>query len=628
MTAKQIKVLLIEDNPRDTRQIREMLSEVSGAAFDMEYADRLLTGLELLTTGVFDVILLDLGLPDCSGLNTFTRVHAQSPEVPIVILTGLDDVTVAIKAVRDGAQDYLPKNQLDSNLLSRSMNYAIERAGKLKHIEHLNNVLKAIRSINQLIMIEKDRGCLLQKACDVLIEARGYDSAWLGLLQDNETFAIIAGSGIREDVARFCEHVMGGDYPPCIKTALVQNQKDLLVIVDKSKECKDCFFNNTCTGKEAAVIRVEYADRLFGLLVISMASDVATNEEEEEEEKELLKEVTGDIAFALHDMELEEARKQAEEVLRLNEYRLEALLELGQMTESSLEQIAEFTLEKGVELTKSKIGYFGFMNEDETSFSMYAWSKSAMAECAIVDKPLLYPVEGEGFLTEPIRQRKPVIINDFSALDARKKGFPEGHVQVFRYMNIPVFDGDRIVILAGVGNKQAEYDESDIRQLALLMNGLWRIIQRKRVEEALRESEAQYHGIFDSATDSFLIFDLDGNIVDANPQACKMYGYSHDALIKLSGKDIIHPDYYHLFEQFKRDVQTTGEFYTESVDVRKDGTTFNIEIRGAAFYYMGKPHLLAVIRDITRRKQEEKELKQTVVDLEAYVEQMKVYYQR
>ncbi|MCK4272839.1 PAS domain S-box protein, partial [bacterium] len=129
--------------------------------------------------------------------------------------------------------------------------------------------------------------------------------------------------------------------------------------------------------------------------------------------------------------------------------------------------------------------------------------------------------------------------------------------------------------------------------------------KRKRAEEALRESEAHYHGIFDSASDAFLIFDLDGNIVEANPQACKMYGYSYDELIKLSGKNIVHPDYYHLFEQFKRDVQTTGEFHAESVDVHKDGTPFNIEVRGTTFDYLGKPHLLADIRDITERKQTE-----------------------
>jgi PAS domain S-box-containing protein len=147
------------------------------------------------------------------------------------------------------------------------------------------------------------------------------------------------------------------------------------------------------------------------------------------------------------------------------------------------------------------------------------------------------------------------------------------------------------------------------------------ITERKRAEEALRESEAQYHGIFDSTTDSFLIFDLDGNIVDANPQACKMYGYPYEELITLSGKDIVHPDYYHLFEQFKRDVQTVDEFHAESVDIHKDGTAFNIEVRGTDFNYKGRKQLLAVIRDITEQKRMVETLRRFSEELELKVEE-------
>nr|QNO55307.1 protein-glutamate methylesterase/protein-glutamine glutaminase [Methanosarcinales archaeon ANME-1 ERB7] len=138
-------------------------------------------------------------------------------------------------------------------------------------------------------------------------------------------------------------------------------------------------------------------------------------------------------------------------------------------------------------------------------------------------------------------------------------------------------------------------------------------LQRHRLEKALRESESQYRSIFDSATDSFLIFDTDGNIVEANIQACKMYGYPYEELIKLSGKDIVHRDYCHLFEQFKRDVQRTGEFHAEAVDVRKDGTTFDIEVRGTLFNYKYKPHLLAVIRDITERKKADATLSESEI---------------
>ncbi len=121
------KVLLIEDNPGDIRLIREMLSEERDIVFNVESADCLSTGLARLAAGGIDIVMLDLGLPDSSGLNTFNRVYAQTPETPIVVLTGLGDADVAIGAVQAGAQDYLMKNELYGNLLVRCARYAIER---------------------------------------------------------------------------------------------------------------------------------------------------------------------------------------------------------------------------------------------------------------------------------------------------------------------------------------------------------------------------------------------------------------------------------------------------------------------------------------------------------------------
>jgi len=121
LTNTSLKLLMIEDNPRDARLIHEMLSEADGAPFDSESVNGLSKGLERLATGYFDVLLLDLGLPDSQGLDTFNKLHAQSPQVPVVILTDLDDASLAYKAVRNGAQDYLVKSQMNSNLLIRSM---------------------------------------------------------------------------------------------------------------------------------------------------------------------------------------------------------------------------------------------------------------------------------------------------------------------------------------------------------------------------------------------------------------------------------------------------------------------------------------------------------------------------
>ena len=127
MSAPFFQILLIEDNPRDARLLREMLVDIGDAPFKLEWVDRLSNGLERLAEGGIDAILLDLSLPDSHGLTTFTQVYAQAPHVPITVLSGLDDAELAIQAVRKGAQEYLVKGKIDGNLLTRAIRYAIER---------------------------------------------------------------------------------------------------------------------------------------------------------------------------------------------------------------------------------------------------------------------------------------------------------------------------------------------------------------------------------------------------------------------------------------------------------------------------------------------------------------------
>jgi diguanylate cyclase (GGDEF)-like protein len=133
------EVLLIEDNPGDARLIVEMIAEDPGTPFRLHTADRLSLGLEHLSAGGTGLVLLDLSLPDSFGLETFAKVYAHSPTVPIIVLTGNDDRMLALSAVKGGAQDYLVKSRLDRELLLRSMQYSIERKRYQVQLEHQAN---------------------------------------------------------------------------------------------------------------------------------------------------------------------------------------------------------------------------------------------------------------------------------------------------------------------------------------------------------------------------------------------------------------------------------------------------------------------------------------------------------
>jgi hypothetical protein len=177
-------------------------------------------------------------------------------------------------------------------------------------------------------------------------------------------------------------------------------------------------------------------------------------------------------------------RDRAEEMLKLNEDRLETLLKLAQMEVKDEKELTDFALEEGVRLTKSKGGYLHFFNEDQQTIQLYSWSKDVMKICTAAPDHH-YPLEAAGVWADSIRFRKPVIHNDYQNLP-NKKGYPDGHFYLVRHLGIPVFDGDRIVGVTGVGNKEKPYDESDVRQINLFMNNLWGILKQRR-SEAERE---------------------------------------------------------------------------------------------------------------------------------------------
>lgn len=127
MEEKLIRILIVEDNPGDARLIQEFLKDAKAVQFDTVHVERLADAIGKLDDEHFDVPLLDLRLPDSQGIGTFDRIHEKAPRIPVVVLTGLVDETIAVSAVTHGAQDYLVKGQVDGDDLARSIRYAIAR---------------------------------------------------------------------------------------------------------------------------------------------------------------------------------------------------------------------------------------------------------------------------------------------------------------------------------------------------------------------------------------------------------------------------------------------------------------------------------------------------------------------
>jgi len=138
------------------------------------------------------------------------------------------------------------------------------------------------------------------------------------------------------------------------------------------------------------------------------------------------------------------------------------------------------------------------------------------------------------------------------------------------------------------------------------------ITPQKLAEEWLKEKEQQYRGIFEASTDGLVINDLEGNPVEVNPAFCEMHGYTREEMLTMHPTEFIHPSSHHLFQEYVDTVKAGGTFETRAIDVRKDGTPFHVEVRGTGFTHKGKPHLFAVVRNITERMQAYEKLEQRV----------------
>jgi PAS domain S-box-containing protein len=209
---------------------------------------------------------------------------------------------------------------------------------------------------------------------------------------------------------------------------------------------------------------------------------------------------------------------------------------------------------------------------------------------------------------------------DLVAENVRKR--LEGEVETIHY----TFRGQKkdgtLITLEVLGNK------TEFKGKPAMIGTLLDISDRQRAEAQLREKEAQYRSIFESTSDGLIINDPDtGLIVEANPACCQMHGYTYDEFIGLNPKAFVHPNSYHLYEEYMVKLKAGESFICRADDVRKDGTIFQVEVLGTRFMYRGKPHFLAVVRDITEQLQAEVVRTRLIASLQEKEEQYRSIFE-
>ncbi|MFH1138953.1 MAG: PAS domain S-box protein [Pseudomonadota bacterium] len=317
--------------------------------------------------------------------------------------------------------------------------------------------------------------------------------------------------------------------------------------------------------------------------------------------------------FFSHDIT---ARKLAEQGLYHNEARLESLFRINQHQARNIQELLDYALKEAIALTHSAIGYIYFYDEAKREFTLNTWSREVMRQCRVAESQTVYELEKTGIWGEAVRQARPIVVNDYAAPNPHKKGIPLGHAPLKKFLTIPVFSQDQIVAVIGVANKQRDYDDSDIRQLNLMMDAVWKIVQRKQAEQALRESEEKFRRITEGMSDVVWLRSHDNSsMLYVNPSYEKIWGRSRARLYE-DPQDFmaaVHPaDLESVLAEFRR-YTATGNFDLEYRILRPDGDLRWIQARGYPLYDESGQVIRHVgsASDITRRKRAEVELRES-----------------
>ncbi len=221
-----------------------------------------------------------------------------------------------------------------------------------------------------------------------------------------------------------------------------------------------------------------------------------------------------------------------ETLILLNQQRLECLASIFQFQAANQQKLLDHALEQALHLSDSNLGYIYFYDEAEQEFSLNSWSRAAMQECTVTEPKTRYHLPDCGLWGEAVRQRKPILVNDYPAESPLKKGLPQGHVALRNYLTIPIFRDTHIVAVVGVANKGKDYDQDDISQLSLLMDAVWKLVERIRAEEDLRENRAMLQQILNTVPQSIFWKDKELRYLGCNRVFAQAVGLDDPAHIR------------------------------------------------------------------------------------------------
>lgn len=609
-------LLYVDDEP-GLLEIGQLFLESTGE-FTVRPVESGAKALDLLGRTSFDAIISDYQMPEMDGIELLKRVRQSFGGIPFILFTGRGREEIVIDAINNGVDSYLQKGGDPRSQFAELAHRVRQAISKRKAETALSD---SERRLADIINFLPD--------ATFAIDTEGYVITWNHAIEEMTGIPAtgMLGKGEYEYSVAFY-----GERRPILIDLVFEPDEKIADYYVKIKRASNTISAETNLphprGKRIDVLAK--ASPLYNrdgeitgaIETIRDISDRKQFEEELRAANEQLAASSEELQAQLDELASNESR------IRESEARLSYMIGFYERVWNTERELLDYAVEGAGIVTGSPLGYLAFLNEDESELSMYSWSKTAMAECTMRDKPMVYKTEKTGLWGEPVRQQKPVITNRYDAPDPAKKGYPEGHPRITRHMGVPVMEGGHIVLVAGVANKDTDYTDHDAHEIVLLMQGLLSVIKRKRAEQTQRESEAKYRSFVEHAPVGMHFYDLkpDGSLVftGANQGADAILGIEHRGFIgktleevfpALAGTEV--PGHY-------RDVAEHGTVWqTEQVDYE------GLQIHGAfsvTAFQISTGSMVAMFTDVTERKRTEMELRAAYEQITVSEEELRGQY--
>jgi PAS domain S-box-containing protein len=527
---QSVRILLVEDLPADVElNKREIIKVLPSCVFKQVETRK--DFLHALDTFKPEVIVSDYSMPQFDGLSALKLTLEKSDIIPFILCTGSINEDTAVECMKQGAADYVIKEhnkrlgasvasalELRANLIQKKINLEKENSRRLDQqtLFDLTTKLLFASSINQIDQIFFNAAIQLLPHSILILSKANHQTGFgrLSMLYGADPYLRWIKKIFKTDPFSY-QTTLGSE----ATQNLIYNQSKLLHI----KGGINALTDNAISGKisklieKALKIKFTYHIGISESNVYRGGLTVLARKKLEKDKVELIEIIIKQVSQALEKLEALEDAKQKED-------RLQRLLNLSQLKSSTMQEFLEQALDEVIAATHSKIGFICRYHSASQLVEVLCWSKSAMSNCKIEDPVKEYHLDQTGIWGEAIRQNKVLLINDFPAPHPEKKGYPSGHVAIQKLLVLPFHENNLVNGVVAVGNKENDYHHSDIEQLTLMMDSIYKWIKQKEAEQVLFQRKEQLRNILELSPIGTARCNKQGILLESNHAFNSIFG--------------------------------------------------------------------------------------------------------